>query len=57
MVGSEEAALGAEVEVGGVGAVDGQEAAGGVEVPSILYLEDQGPTSTEDQVIHQGGIQ
>ena len=46
-----------EVGVGVVGAVDGQEAAGGAGVLGIPFLEDQGPTSTEDQVIYQGGIQ
>ena len=50
-------ALEAGVEVGGVEVVDGQEAAGGAEVPGIPFLEDQGPISTEDQVIYQGGIQ
>ena len=58
MAGSEEGEdLEAGVEVGGVEVVDGQEAAGGAGVPGIPFLEDQGPTSTEDQVIYQGGIQ
>ena len=56
-MGVEGAALEAGVEAGGVEVVDGQEEAGGAGVPGIPFLEDQGPTSTEDQVIYQGGIQ